>query len=133
MVSVCNYNDKGDSDQSWAILVFMWTDASWAIVFMWTNASGAILVFMWTDASWAIVLMWTGAYEKRPYVLNMRSEEQNTVLHIFCLFCEYINLAYVRVSVIYRVHQAEYGIHILVAASQEYVNTYSTRTEATPT
>ena len=28
---------------------------------------------------------------------------------------------------VYRVHQAEYGIHILVAASQEYVNTYSTR------
>ena len=27
----------------------------------------------------------------------------------------------------YRVHQAEYVIHIRVAASQEYVNTYSTR------
>jgi len=27
----------------------------------------------------------------------------------------------------YRVHRAEYDIHILVAASQEYVNTYSTR------
>jgi len=49
------------------------------------------------------------------------------IIFIFCLFCEYINLEYVRVSVIYRVHQAEYGIHILVAASQEYVNTYSTR------
>jgi len=33
---------------------------------------------------------------------------------------------YVSVSY-YRVRQAEYGIHILVAASQEYVNTYSTR------
>jgi len=27
----------------------------------------------------------------------------------------------------YRVNQAQYVIHILVAASQEYVNTYSTR------
>jgi len=40
---------------------------------------------------------------------------------------EYSNLEYVRVPVKYRVHQAEYGIHIRVAASQEYVNTYSTR------
>ena len=46
---------------------------------------------------------------------------------LFNLFYEYINLAYVRVPVIYRVHQAEYVIHILVAASQEYANTYSTR------
>jgi len=45
---------------------------------------------------------------------------------IFCLFYECIPLEYVRVPVIYRVHQAEYGIHILVAVSQEYVNTYST-------
>jgi len=46
---------------------------------------------------------------------------------MFNLFCEYRNLEYVRVPVVYRVNQAEYGIHILVAASQEYVNTYSTR------
>jgi len=31
------------------------------------------------------------------------------------------------ISVIYRVNQAEYVIRTLVAASQEYVNTYSTR------
>ena len=31
------------------------------------------------------------------------------------------------ISTSYRVYQAEYGIHFLVAASQEYVNTYSTR------
>jgi len=48
------------------------------------------------------------------------------ILFIFDLFCEYINLAYVRVPVIYRVNQAEYGIHVIVAASQEYVTTYST-------
>jgi len=36
---------------------------------------------------------------------------------------EYSNLEYVHIHVIYRVHQAEYGIHVLVAASQEYVNT----------
>ena len=47
------------------------------------------------------------------------------ILFIFDLFCEYINLEYVRVSVIYRVHQAEYGIHILLAMPQKYVNMYS--------
>jgi len=35
-------------------------------------------------------------------------------------------LEYVRVHVIYRVHQAEYVIHIRVAASEEYMNIYST-------
>jgi len=49
------------------------------------------------------------------------------LLFIFSLFCEYTNREYVRVPVIYRNNQAEYGIHIHVAASQEYVNTYSTR------
>jgi len=46
---------------------------------------------------------------------------------MFSLFCEYIRLEYVRLHVIYRVNQAEYAIHILVVASQEYVNTFSTR------
>jgi len=41
--------------------------------------------------------------------------------------CEYINLEHVRVPVICMVNQAEYGIHIRVAASQEYVKPYSTR------
>jgi len=35
-----------------------------------------------------------------------------------------MNIEYVRVPVIYRVNQAECVIHILVAASQEYVITY---------
>jgi len=43
------------------------------------------------------------------------------------LFCEYSTLEYVRVPAIYRVIKAEYGIHIRVAASQEYVHKYSTR------
>ena len=43
-------------------------------------------------------------------------------------FCEWIDLEYVRIHVTYyRIHQAEYTIRILVAAPQEYVNTYSTR------
>ena len=50
-----------------------------------------------------------------------------SILFIFSLFCENIHLAYLRVPVIHRVNQAEYAIHILVAALQEYVNTYSTR------
>ena len=49
------------------------------------------------------------------------------ILFIFSLFCEYIDLKYVRVPVIYRVTQAESDIRFLVAASQEYVNTFSTR------
>jgi len=52
--------------------------------------------------------------------------EEYGIIFIFNLFCEYINLEYVRVPVIYRVNQAEYGIYILVVASQEYTNTYST-------
>jgi len=36
-------------------------------------------------------------------------------------------LEYARIHGIYRVDQAEYVIYILVAASQEYVSTYSTR------
>jgi len=61
-------------------------------------------------------------------MLNTRSKEKKyRILFIFSLFCEYTNLEYVRVPVIYRHHQAEYVIHIRVAASQKYVNTYSTR------
>ena len=48
-------------------------------------------------------------------------------LFIFSLLCEYIHLEYVLIHGIYRVHQAEYGIHILVVVPQEYVNIYSTR------
>ena len=51
---------------------------------------------------------------------------------IYSLFCEYIHLEYERIRVIYRVNRAEYGIHILVVAPQEYVNIYSTRRVAAP-
>ena len=47
------------------------------------------------------------------------------------LLYEYSNLEYVHIYVMYRVTQAEYVICILVAASQEYVNTYSTRRVST--
>jgi len=49
------------------------------------------------------------------------------ILFMFSLFYEYNNLEYVHIHVIYRVHEAGCVIHFLVAASQEYVNTYSTR------
>jgi len=49
------------------------------------------------------------------------------ILFIFSLCCEYVHLEYERIRVIYRVNQAENVIHILMAASQEYVNIYSTR------
>jgi len=49
-----------------------------------------------------------------------------SILFIFSLFYEYSNPEYVHIHAIYRVDQAEYGIRIRVAGSQEYVNTYST-------
>ena len=52
---------------------------------------------------------------------------QYGILFRLSLFYEYINLEYVRIHDIYRVNQAEYVIRIRVAASQEEVNTYSTR------
>jgi len=62
-------------------------------------------------------------------VLHVEYAERGTeygILFTFNLFCEYANLEYVRIRVIYRVNQAEYGIHILVVAQQKYVNTCST-------
>jgi len=53
--------------------------------------------------------------------------KEHGILFIFSLFSEYIQLEYVRIHVIYRLNQAEYGIHIRVVAPQEYVNIYSTR------
>jgi len=49
------------------------------------------------------------------------------ILFIFRLLYEYIHLEYVHIHVIYRVNQAEYDIRVLVAESQKYVNTFSTR------
>jgi len=46
------------------------------------------------------------------------------ILFIVSSFYEYSHLEYEHVPVYYRVHQAEYVIH-LVAPSQIYVNTYS--------
>jgi len=40
--------------------------------------------------------------------------------------CEYVHLEYVRIHIVYRVNQAKYVIHVLMAAPQEYVNIYST-------
>jgi len=57
-----------------------------------------------------------------PNMLNtQRKEKKYWILFIFSLFCEYINLEYVRVPV-----RQNSGL-TLVAAPQEYVNTYSTR------
>jgi len=54
-----------------------------------------------------------------PYTLNRVNP-----IHLFNLFYEYSNLAYVRVPVIDRVHQAESVIRFVVVASRAYVNTY---------
>ena len=45
---------------------------------------------------------------------------------MFRMLYKYSYIASVRIFFMYRVAQAEYGIRILMAASQEYVNTYST-------
>jgi len=55
------------------------------------------------------------------------------MLFILRLFDEYSDLEYVHIHVIYRAKQVEYGIRILVAASQDYLNTYLTRRPTTPT
>ena len=47
---------------------------------------------------------------------------QYGILFIFSLLHEYSNLESVHSHAIYRVHQAEYIIRVLVAAPQEYVN-----------
>jgi len=60
-------------------------------------------------------------------MLNTRNEEEYGILFIFSPFCEYSQLEKVRIYVIYRSNQAEYGINILVVAPQEYVKIYSTR------
>jgi len=61
---------------------------------------------------------------RASYMLNTRRGE---FLFIFSLLYEYTNLQYVHIHVIYRVHQAEYGIRMHEAAPQEYVNINSTR------
>jgi len=61
------------------------------------------------------------------YMLNIcGAKNKYSFLFIFRPFYDYSNLGYEHVPVEYRVRQAEYGIHIRVAASQEYVNPYST-------
>jgi len=49
-----------------------------------------------------------------------------SLLFICSPFYEYSHLEYEHVPVSYRVHQAEYVLHFCMAASQEYVYTYST-------
>jgi len=61
-------------------------------------------------------------------VLNTRIEAKNTVFDLY-VAC-FVNTVILNMDVnmaIYRVQQAEYVIRIRMAASQEYVNTYSTR------
>jgi len=69
----------------------------------------------------------SGKKVRTLHVEYAEREKEYGILFIFSLFCEYIHLEYVRIHVIYWVTQAEYVIHFLVVASQEYVNIYSTR------
>jgi len=89
--------------------------------------------FYWERDRASITCAAPGLYEVRfsSYkILHVEYTERGYeygILFIFSLFCEYIYLEYVRIHGIYRVNQAEYGIHILVVAPQIYVNIYSTR------
>jgi len=47
------------------------------------------------------------------------------ILFRFSLFCDYMNLEYVRMHAIDRAHQADYANRVPVAARQEYVTRYS--------
>ena len=64
------------------------------------------------------------------YSLHVEYAERGkeyVILFMFSLFCEYMNLEYIHVHAIYRTDLADYVIHILVFAPQEYENIYSTR------
>jgi len=67
-----------------------------------------------------------GCTERSLYVEYARGRLKYGFLFRFSLFYEYSNLEYVHIHVIYRVDWAEYFIRVLVAAPQEYENTYST-------
>jgi len=60
-----------------------------------------------------------GEGQRTLHVEYAERRRQSGILFIASLFCDYSNLEYVRGPVIYRVNQAEYVIHVLVAASQE--------------
>jgi len=89
-----------------------------------------------------ISLWYTLVFIHRSRVRVNQSRSQHVDLHVeyakrgkqsgspfmFSLFCEYGHLECVHIHVIYRIDQAEYAIHILGVAPQEYVNIYSTRT-----
>jgi len=67
------------------------------------------------------------------YMLNIRSAETNTVFYSYVACFVNTAILNMEMSMSYTgVNQAEYGIRILVAASQEYVYTYSTRRPLTP-
>ena len=61
------------------------------------------------------------------YVEYAEWEKDYGILFIFSRSCEYTQFEYVRIHVIYRRTQAEYYMHILVVAPQEYVNICLTR------
>jgi len=63
-----------------------------------------------------------------PYLYTLQveyaeREKKYGILFIFTLIYEFSNLEYVRVPVEYRVNVAKNVIRIVMAASQEYVNT----------
>ena len=72
---------------------------------------------------WVGVRVWVGCL----HVEYAERGNEYGILFMLSLFCEHGNLEYVNFMLYTGVNQAEYGIRIRVAASQEYVNIYSTR------
>ena len=72
-------------------------------------------------------------HASRPtlHVEYAERRQKDRILLMLILFYEYINLEYVRIYVINRITEAEYVIHMFMAASQEYVKTYSIRRQPT--
>jgi len=71
--------------------------------------------------------VWVGTRVGGLHVECVERGKENGILFIVSLFCVYIQFEYICIHVIYRVNQAEYGMHIFVVAPQEYVNIDSTR------
>jgi len=69
---------------------------------------------------WLFVCLYCRTSASKTGILDVEYAERKRkygILFIFSLFREYIYLEYVRVPIIYRDSQAEYGIHILVATA----------------
>jgi len=79
----------------------------------------------------AYIHIYQSALTASRHVDTRSAEKKYRIIFMFGLLYEYSSLEYERIYVMFRVTQAEYDTRILMAASQECVNTYSTPRTAT--